>query len=88
MSSRRFILGLICPPRVPDELRALLVAIANLHGITAQAMRGRGRKPYLVDARRDFCRAASSRGYTTPAIARAIDRDHTTVLHHLGWGQK
>ena len=62
--------------------------IADQFSVTPQAMRGRGRKPYLVDARRDFCRAASSRGYTTPAIARAIDRDHTTVLHYLVWGQK
>ena len=79
-----------CYGFVPHYLAELLVIVANQHDLTLAQMRGPSRKKHLVAARREFCwRARSYRdeyGYhrfSLPQIGRALNRDHTTVIHAL-----
>lgn len=83
MGARRFVLGLSCAPSVPDIMRRLLIQVAQAHGVSVQLITGRGRVAHVVEARREFCKLAHRAGYSLPAIARAINRDHTTVLHFV-----
>lgn len=77
---------------VPHYLAELLVIVANAHNITLAELRGPSRKKHLVRARREFCAMARAirderfQGhyrFSLPQIGRALNRDHTTVIHAL-----
>lgn len=57
--------------------------VAYDFGVSEAALRGPGRMRFLVLARREFCLRATVLGYSSTEIGRAINRDHTTVLHLL-----
>jgi chromosomal replication initiation ATPase DnaA len=65
-------------------LSALLSAISEETGIPVPELRGVRRKAHQVEARKRFIREASDAGFGCWSIARALRRDHTTILHHLG----
>jgi chromosomal replication initiation ATPase DnaA len=64
-------------------MRKLLIQVSQAHGVSVHIITGRGRVAHAVEARREFCKLAQKAGYSLPAIARAINRDHTTVLHFV-----
>ncbi len=69
---------------VPDHLASLLVDMAKRNHVSVRKIRGMSREGRLIEFRRDFARLADEEGYSSPVIGRALNRDHTTVLHHLG----
>ncbi len=52
-------------------------------GVSPARIRQRDRRPDAVAARRQVCRVLRRLGYSLPMIGYAVERDHTTVLHHL-----
>lgn len=66
----------------PPSLATLRQAVCRDWNITETALMGRQRRYW--QARADFCRrAAALQVFSLPRIGRAINRDHTTVLHHV-----
>ena len=70
--------------KVPDRLAVMLVSMAQREHVSVRKLRGDSREKRLVDMRRRFARFADEHGYSSGAIGRALNRDHTTILHHLG----
>lgn len=64
-------------------------ALANLfiyeaairRGLDPAVVHGRSRKPLACQARWEVMKRLRKLGYSLKAIADAIDRDHTTVIH-------
>ena len=68
---------------IPRSLASLVCTVAERHGITMAAMRGDSRAHRFVVARRELAQEATAAGFGSPTIGRALNRDHSTVLHHL-----
>jgi hypothetical protein len=70
-------------PATGGPTTAIVTAVADAFGVTAEELLGRSRRRELVGPRQAamaLCRELTDLSY--PAIARAFgDRDHTTVLH-------
>lgn len=88
---------LLLPPERPhttstqvlDVLRQIKEDVCERHGISLAGLEGPRRSAKYAAARGEFCRLAYSfEGISLPAIGRAINRDHTTVLHHVRKGQQ
>jgi chromosomal replication initiation ATPase DnaA len=62
---------------------SIIPHVCNKHGITPDELTGPRRYPHLVKARREVIRHMRARDYSLPRIARALHRDHTTILHHM-----
>src|SRR5947209_2450801 len=60
-----------------------LATMAHLYGVTPAALLAPGRGPYLVEARRIVCQLLYERDCGVSAIARVMNRDHSTVVHAL-----
>jgi hypothetical protein len=59
-------------------------AICEKHYITLDALRGYGRTRELVVARREFSFICYYKlGKSTSQIGKYINKDHTTIVHHL-----
>lgn len=56
---------------------------ARRHGVTVEEMRSRSRLAHLVAARVEAWRILRAQGWSLPAIGKAADRDHTTVMAAL-----
>lgn len=65
-------------------LNAMLAVVADETGVPVRELRSRSRLPHQVEARKAFINRASEAGFGCWSIGRALNRDHTTVLHHLG----
>src|ERR1700692_4171978 len=61
----------------------LLRTIADKHGIATIALVGPSHKPRIVAARRELYRVLRGDGWSYPAIAALVGRDHTSVLRAL-----
>lgn len=68
---------------VPLELAQYVVSVADIRGILLTDLRSERRLSKLVQARVSIARKARSNGYTFEAIARALNRDHTTIVHYV-----
>lgn len=68
-----------------DAARAeVLRNVAAGTGVAIADIVGPSRKARVVDARGLVIWALRERGWSTPLIARAVNRSHVTVLHALG----
>jgi len=81
MSRARFIAGLTCSE--PDDVSAILRAIARQHQISADDILGWSRRKAIVRARWDFWAALYCSGFSVSAIGNRLGRDHTTILYGL-----
>lgn len=69
---------------VDHGLAELVVMGANRTGSSIRALRGPSRALELIAARRWIIARARPR-YSFPEIGRALNRDHTTIVHHDQW---
>ena len=67
---------------VPRQLAELVVTRAGEAGVNLKELRSDRRKRELVRIRRDIAIEASSK-FGLSEIGRALNRDHTTIRHHL-----
>lgn len=66
------------------QVRAVAAAVAVVFNVPVPVITGMGRSREKVVARRALCYLAAERiGYSMSHIGRCIQRDHTTVLHHV-----
>lgn len=68
---------------IPNELAELVVAMCDAHPSRIESVRGPKRAPELVRCRQRIAVAARDMGYSYPTIGRALNRDHTTVIHAI-----
>ena len=67
------------------ELAEIALAVAAAFRVTVEQMCGRSRKRWIITARIVFIKRAYATGkFSSVDIGRALNRDHTTILHHLG----
>ena len=70
--------------RINKTLRSLVVLVCLRHRIEISDLIGPCRKRRLVKARIDFSHIAfRQRSWNKTIIARTLNRDHSTVIHHL-----
>ena len=62
---------------------AIVRAVAAERGFTVETILGRGRSRPIVAVRWEVWRRLHDAGWSSVAIGRAFDRDHTTILHAL-----
>lgn len=67
---------------VPAELAELVVGSAIRADVPLRLLRSGSRARRLIHVRRSIIREARSRGFACWAIGRALNRDHSTILHH------
>ena len=65
---------------------AIVRAVAAERGFTVETILGRGRSHPIVAVRWEVWRRLHDAGWSSVAIGRAFDRDHSTVLHALRRG--
>lgn len=68
---------------VPPLLRLMVVVGARNHGISVGELRGAGVTRKLSRTRWRIAKAARIAGFSLPTIGRALNKDHTSVLHGL-----
>lgn len=66
---------------VPPDLAALVVLGANRADVTLRTLRSSSRLPWLVRERRRVAVEARSHNFSWWQIGRALNRDHSTVIH-------
>lgn len=66
---------------VPPRLARLTVRAATAHGFTLSALRSDSRKRSLFRCRQSIATQAREEGFSFPQIGRALNRDHSTVVH-------
>ena len=70
-------------PTIPPLDR--LAAICTAHSVTWEAVRGKGQTAWITRARLACMKALRDEyGMGCCDIGRVLDRDHSTVLYHLG----
>lgn len=72
---------------VPLPLAEYVVACAEIRGVQVSDLRGNSRLPHLVRIRVAISKNARDHGYSYETIGRALNRDHTTIIHHLSTGK-
>ena len=65
--------------RITDMLRAVCLEF----GITRDQLVGRSKQQHFIAARRKFCHDSRAAGLSIGRIAQILERDHSTVVHHL-----
>lgn len=68
---------------IPTGLARLLCTFAEQEEVSVRKLRGESRVAALVRKRREFARLADDCGFAAASIGRALNRDHSTILHHL-----
>jgi len=63
--------------------RAIILDVAERHGIDPSDLHGPSRLPHLCRARWEAMQRLRDRGLSLPMIGRMLNRDHKTVLHGL-----
>jgi chromosomal replication initiation ATPase DnaA len=66
---------------VPHDLAELVVMGANRIGSSLKWFRSDRRFEELVAGRAWVAREARQRGHSFPAIGRALNRDHSSIIH-------
>lgn len=66
-------------PHIEDYLNQFCEKL----GVDIKKIRSRDRSREFVRIRRDFSISAHQRGYMVTEIGRALNRDHTSVIHYL-----
>ena len=64
-----------------NRVLELIDAVSAETGIPAKQIRGRCRKAHIVRARQIVMYEARQLGLSYPQIARAMGKDHTTIIH-------
>lgn len=64
--------------------RQIINEVAETYGVSPEMIVSERRSLNLVAARKDIAEMLDARGYTSPQIGRALNRDHTTVIYYLG----
>jgi chromosomal replication initiation ATPase DnaA len=67
------------------RLPRMIAAAARAEGLSSAAVLRDNRARPLVQVRRAVAHVARDAGYSLCMIGRALNRDHTTVLHHVRW---
>lgn len=74
--------------RRSPELRAAIAAILEAHCVSWPEVVGNSRSPVYLRPRLEVYRLLTAAGWSRSEIARAVNRDHTTVIYYLEkWGQ-
>jgi hypothetical protein len=68
---------------VPLPLAEYVVAVAEFKNIRVSELRSDSREMELVRTRAIIAKRARENGYTLQAIGRALNRDHTTIIHAI-----
>ena len=68
---------------VPYALAELVVVRAWQRGVDLQTLRSDRRSKELVAFRREIAVEAFRESFAYAAIGRALNRDHTTIIHHV-----
>ena len=68
---------------VPHGLAELVVMRASQRGLRLRSLRSQLRHPDLVAARHAIAKEARRLEYSYPVIGRALNRDHTSIMHLL-----
>lgn len=70
-------------------LRALKMEVCAKHGVEEAAVLSRRRNDTLTAARAEFCQRAAALGiFTYAQIGSVINKDRTSVKHHVVKGQQ
>jgi chromosomal replication initiation ATPase DnaA len=73
---------------VPPELAELVFQYnATWKKCSIKRLRSASRSTKIVRVRWAIARAARQRGYSYPTIGRALNRDHTTIMHAVRRGR-
>lgn len=62
----------------------ILLHVSQRTGVSVSSIRGEGRAREMFVARRRAARLFRRLGYGLPEIGIAMNRHHTTILHHVG----
>lgn len=65
------------------RLPRMIEAVARAEGVTVRSVMRDVREQPQVRVRRAVSVVARRAGYSFPVIGRALDRDHTTIMHHV-----
>jgi DNA-binding transcriptional MerR regulator len=65
------------------DLRAIIAAVGRSRSMSVEVIRGRSRMADHVSARVEVCVIARNAGFSLHEIGRAIQKDHSTVIHLL-----
>ena len=68
----------------PPSMIPLIRKFAADRAYPLDFITGRGRTQEAVTLRRELIVLLHDAGFAIGAIARRLDRDHTTILHYLG----
>lgn len=75
----------VSPVRLSAD--SIIADAAGRHGITSEDITGRLRLKHIVAARAEVCLRLRAQQWSYPAIARVLDRDHSTVMALVrAWG--
>ncbi len=66
-----------------SPLRGIKLQVCRKHGITVEEFDGAQRGRKIVAIRLEAIRLAKATGASSPAIGKAYNRDHSTILHAL-----
>ena len=66
---------------VPHGLAELVVLVCNQVGRSLRSIRADGQHRDGARIRRQIALEARWQGYSYPAIGRALNRDHSTIMH-------
>jgi chromosomal replication initiation ATPase DnaA len=66
-----------------DKIDEILEEVTKNYSCTVQQLRSRQRASNLVKARRRVSRRLRQHGMSYPKIGRVLNKDHTTIMHHL-----
>lgn len=62
-------------------LRLMILVGARMHGFPVKEITGPRRHKHLAIARWRIAKAARLAGYSYPKIAKAMNKNHTSILH-------
>lgn len=71
------------PAARPADAKRMIETICRRYLTTWPMVRTQQRTRALVECRRTICVELTKMGLTSGEIGRLLNRDHTTVLHHL-----
>ncbi len=73
--------GGVAKPRA--DVATLVAFVARRHGIEPAHIYGRSHRPEYAHPRQEVMFLADKAGHSQAAIGRALDRDHTTIIHGI-----